>query len=603
MSRVGLTEDEEKHIMLLLEGDLSDVEGFIDDDDEDAGVDEDELLKLQKQYDPDPAVELVNMPESNNIQMELEAEPVEEDYDSEDNLPLSTFININKKRIRPPPKWRNQNIDPVNSECHSVYTNTNNTSPLSYFKLFFDEDLIEEISEQTNLYSVQQKSTSVNTTFTEMCQFLGINILSGIVRMPSYRMYWAQETQYAPIAERMSRNRFDKLRNFIHINDNSNILNRDHPDYDKLFKIRPLLDKLKQKFSLIENEECQSVDEIMIPFKGRSSLKQFMQNKPHKWGIKVFARAGVSGIIYDFEIYRGKGTVPNSTLGISGDIVMRLIEKLPKNMNYKIFMDNWFTSYSLLCELKAVGILATGTVRIARIPGCQLKNDSELKREGRGSFDYCTDINENILVTKWFDNRSVHVASSYAGIDPIENVKRWSSMQRRYIEVPRPNIVKVYNKNMGGVDLNDMLVSLYRTKLGVKRFYLRIVYHLMDICIVNAWLLYRRDCNLNGASNFKRLVTFRAEIAHALLQQNSRPRKRGRPTSEHIDVPPRKRPVNPRPLDDVRYDGYCHWPEHIEPKKRCRECVKAYTRMSCSKCKMPLCITKDKNCFVKFHTK
>jgi len=48
----------------------------------------------------------------------------------------------------------------------------------------------------------------------------------------------------------------------------------------------------------------------------------------------------------------GKGNVKNvSPLGISGDIVLRLVDGLPKRQNYKIFMDNWFTSLSLMCAL------------------------------------------------------------------------------------------------------------------------------------------------------------------------------------------------------------------------------------------------------------
>ena len=35
-------------------------------------------------------------------------------------------------------------------------------------------------------------------------------------------------------------------------------------------------------------------------------MKQYLPKKPHKWGFKVWARAGISGIIYDFEIYTGK---------------------------------------------------------------------------------------------------------------------------------------------------------------------------------------------------------------------------------------------------------------------------------------------------------
>ncbi|XP_050293814.1 piggyBac transposable element-derived protein 2-like [Anthonomus grandis grandis] len=126
----------------------------------------------------------------------------------------------------------------------------------------------------------------------------------------------------------------------------------------------------------------------MIPFKGRNSLKQYVKNKPHKCGIKMFARAGSSGFVYDFEVYVGKGTIKNeSTLGISGDIVV------------------W---------------LSIGTVRVARMPGCEFISDKELKLRGRGSFDYKMDTNQNIIVAKWYDNKPVDVASNYKGIEPLE---------------------------------------------------------------------------------------------------------------------------------------------------------------------------------------
>lgn len=389
------------------------------------------------------------------------------------------------------------------------------------------------------------------------------------------------------------------------------MLPRDHENYDKLFKVRPLLDKLRENFSQIEPEEHNSVDEVMIPFKGHNTLKQYVRNKPHKWGIKMFARAGVSGIIYDFEIYVGKGTIKNNTsLGISGDVVIRLVENLPKHKNFKIFIDNWFTSFALLSHLKEIGLLATGTVRIARMPGCKLKSDNELKREGRGSYDFVTEENRNIIITKWFDNKAVHIASTYIGTTPVESVKRWSLSEKKYIEIQRPALVKEYNLYMGGVDLNDMLVSLYRIKIGVKRYYLRILYHLIDICIVNAWLLYRRHCAQKNIK-FKKLLVFRSEIAHALIQQKlALPRKRaGRPSlkdspcssTRSTPEPPTKRMVVFNPIDDIRFDGLQHWPIHIEPKKRCRNCKKAYSRIACMKCNIPLCLTKDKNCFHLYH--
>ena len=103
--------------------------------------------------------------------------------------------------------------------------------------------------------------------------------------------------------------RFDELRNYLHFNDNSNIKKSDESGYDPLFKVRPLITKVRKNCIKIECEENNSIDERMVPFKGRNKMKQYIKNKPKKWGIKVFTRAGSSGIVHDFEIYTGKGTV------------------------------------------------------------------------------------------------------------------------------------------------------------------------------------------------------------------------------------------------------------------------------------------------------
>ena len=184
----------------------------------------------------------------------------------------------------------------------------------------------------------------------------------------------------------------------------------DDSEHDKLFKVRPIVDSIKSSFQETEVEEYNSADELIIPFKGRSSLKQYVRKKPHKQGIKVFARTGSSGTVYDFEVYMGKGTVKNvSPLGISGDIVLQLVDGLPKGQNYKVFMDNWFTSFSLMCALKEIGILALGTVRMSRLPGCSLKTDEGLKNFGRG-VDYCrTEAGTNVMTLKWYDNKPVYL--------------------------------------------------------------------------------------------------------------------------------------------------------------------------------------------------
>ncbi len=51
--------------------------------------------------------------------------------------------------------------------------------------------MIENLVEQTNLYSVQQEGKSVNTNKQEMEQLIEMQMLLGIVKMPYYENYWS----------------------------------------------------------------------------------------------------------------------------------------------------------------------------------------------------------------------------------------------------------------------------------------------------------------------------------------------------------------------------------------------------------------------------
>jgi len=56
------------------------------------------------------------------------------------------------------------------------------------------------------------------------------------------------------------------------------------PGYDALFKVRPLLDIVTAKFESEYNlHEEVSIDEAIIPLKGRLFFKQYIKNKPTKW--------------------------------------------------------------------------------------------------------------------------------------------------------------------------------------------------------------------------------------------------------------------------------------------------------------------------------
>lgn len=53
------------------------------------------------------------------------------------------------------------------------------------------------------------------------------------------------------------------------------------------------------------------------------------------------------------------------------------------------------------------------------------------------------------------------------------------------IEISCPVLVKHYNVHMGYVDKADMLTSLNEIDRKSKRWWLRIFWHMLDVCIVN----------------------------------------------------------------------------------------------------------------------
>lgn len=168
------------------------------------------------------------------------------------------------------------------------------------------------------------------------------------------------------------------------------------------------------------------------------------------------------------------------------------------------------SSLELIYHLRETyGIFSLGTMRSNRLRGSQthLKSDKQLKAQGRGAFCQTTCNEKKVAIVKWNDNKCVVLTSSYSDAYPLSTMKRYYKIKKQKINVQYPNIVKHYNAHMGGVDLADMLVALYRTEMKTRRWYMSIFSQIIDICVNNAWLLYRRDSTRRG---IKKTNSFKA---------------------------------------------------------------------------------------------
>lgn len=474
-------------------------------------------------------------------------------------------------------------------------------SPLDYFETFFSADIIDIITTNTNLYSVQRGATkSINVTSNDIKDFIAITLLMGVVQMPAYRDYWSKELRYPQIADIMTLKKYELIRRYLHFTDNNDM------NDDRYFKVRPILEGIRRNCLNLTEEGKYSVDEMMVPYKGTraGSRRQYLPKKPKKWGFKMFVRAGVSGLIYDFLPYAGEDTFRNRTftdyensLGLGAKVVLGLCKTI-KNKPSTVYFDNFFTSLELIRHLREeYGILSLGTIKNNRLRSCQEKiiSDKALAKKGRGASQQLVCNHNKLAVVKWIDNKVVTLASSFVDCHPKEKVKRYSKEVKSRVDVECPQIVKQYNAHMGGVDLADMLVSLYRSNFKTKRWYMALFAQALDICVNNGWLLYRKEAV--GVKSQLTLKKFRIQLVTELLQKH---RTRQTSSQENEASDKIKAPVAPRPPESVRYDNIGHLPTFLT-QGRCKYCKKGYTSVCCAKCNLRLCMLEKRNCFYHFH--
>jgi hypothetical protein len=119
------------------------------------------------------------------------------------------------------------------------------------------------------------------------------------------------------------------------------------PGHDKLFKVRKFLDILQEAFSSEYVLPCQvTIDECMMPFKGRLSFKQYIKNKPKKWGIEGYVLAcAKTGYVWRILVYCGKGTIEGQDISTNqaGKVVLYLMEGL-ENRGHELYTDNFYMS-------------------------------------------------------------------------------------------------------------------------------------------------------------------------------------------------------------------------------------------------------------------
>lgn len=438
-------------------------------------------------------------------------------------------------------------------------------SPVDFFNLFFNNDVVNLIVTETNRYAQQKISAGIqqksrlqrwkDTNEDEIRIFFSLCLWMGLARFPKIVDYWRKSNLYSnEFSKKMPRNRFELLLRVLHFSNNEDAIAG-----DRLAKLGPLLKLLTDKFKEVyipEREVC--IDETLVPFRGRLVFKQYIKNKRFKFGIKLYKICCKGGYTYDLRVYCGKDKDPN--VSASTKIVLQLMEPL-LDQGRILYTDNFYTSVTLAQELLMRETHLVGTLRKNRklnpieVTNVKLKKGEIIAREHNG-----------VVVLKWQDKRDVLCLST-------NHTAETTNVRRRGEDIDKPTIICDYNNSKSFIDLSDQLKA-YSTPLrkGIK-WYRKLAFELLlGTSLVNAYILYKKVTKGNIS-----ITGFKEQIIESVLNADTVELAN---TQQHVleEVPSKDRRRCVVCYEKISNNEGRKKAQLQAPKSRfrCQECIKFY---------------------------
>ena len=406
-------------------------------------------------------------------------------------------------------------------------------------KLFLNDNFYDLAIQETNRYAenyVTNATLKENSrahkwtpvTRDEMQAFIALLLLTGISKRSSYNLYWSSDPliDMKGFRDIMTRDRFLSILQFFHLVNNEDALPREHANYDKGFKIRPLVNLLVPLWQHYYGPDKEvSVDESMIPFKGRTSLMQYMPAKPTKWGLKAWGLAdAASGYMYNWQLYLGKDGGRPDNIPLGTYVVRTLAEPL-LNKGHVIYMDNYFSSPGLFKELADNQTGACGTLRANRIG----VPETIKRAKPKAGEPPVTDRDGHILYISWYDKKVVNLITTVHSAQTYQKEVRSKRHEDNIRLVDKPCAIQAYSQHMGGIDRADKAMTFYMVLHKCCKWWKKVFFYLLEVCFCNALVIWRGTYEKRTNAEL-----FRLKIVHGMLRGYNRERSRsgGRPPAE-----------------------------------------------------------------------
>ena len=363
---------------------------------------------------------------------------------------------------------------------------------VDYFCAFFDEEMCQFICDETNKYHALCEKTGKITSSAKMQKwvtlrvpefyvFMALLLLMTHVRKHVMNEYWLVNdiTATPTFGKYMSRNRFCAILRFLHFADNQNAL--EDPEENRLWKIRSILEKMREKFAKFFCPFQNVIDDSLSLFKGRIIFHEYIPSK-RTFGMKFFIICDYeTGYCLDLVIYSGTDVDINTEdkLGFSAALVKKLMDRYFGG-DHTLYTDSYYTAPAVSKFLLERDSGSCGTVRANKKHWPKLRDPlgkelSKLKRA------------DKMLAIQWLDNKPGNVLSAIHTSALKEAEEKECGTEEK---VKIPEAILDYNVHMRLFDKADMHIGEVECVSKTVKWYKKIFLHFTDILMLNAYNLY-----------------------------------------------------------------------------------------------------------------
>ena len=238
------------------------------------------------------------------------------------------------------------------------------------------------------------------------------------------------------------------------------------------------------------------MDEQRVGYHGKIPGRTYMPTKPRKYGVKFFWLCETTtGFALKGMIYSGRESDSGPHRNLANDIVMKL-GSVYFGTGRDIYVDWYFTSHGLVCNLLRQNLTLIGTIMANRreVPS-QFKAAKGREIESTKAL---YDHSNKILLLSYVPKRNKNVlmmSSSHSSISITDCHKK-------------PTVITDYNKHKGGVDTLDENCEEFSCLRKTNRWPMVINYNLINVATNNAFIVMRGSGKCDQKRDFLKQLSF-----------------------------------------------------------------------------------------------